>query len=177
MTSRRMPLLLTALLVLLALAAMGCYRQMRSAAWAAAMAARDHGECQRLADRLEQLRRRPVQAGSQELETAALVSLIEQSARSAQMPTQSLVRISPEPAARVGETAFKEKPTHVLLRQVTLAQTICFLHALGDGPMGLRIKSVRLASPRELDSPDLWTVEATLTSILYAPRNAGATAE
>ncbi len=77
----------------------------------------------------------------------------------------------------MGETNYREVATQVRLRRVTMRQVFTFLHALcADAPAsssGLRLRSIRLAAPHGEETADRWTVESTLTYMVYSPRPRG----
>ena len=138
-------------------------------------AAADLARCRELATRIEQARGRPAVAGPQELRPTDLSRRIE--AAAAGVGDAAVERIEPEPARRVGESPYKEVPTRVRLRGVTLAQAFALLHALGEdapGAPGLRLRSVRLSAPRGQESGDAWGVESTLAHLVYDPAAAPA---
>jgi hypothetical protein len=150
----------------------------------ASAAAQDLADCRALADRIESLRRLPAVAGAAELGASDLSRQIEQAAKVAEFPDDSVERIEPEPARRVGETNYREVATQVRLRHVTLRQVFTFLHALcadalsnalGRSASGLRLRSIRLSAPRGEETADRWTVESTLTYMVYSPRGKGET--
>ena len=95
--------------------------------------------------------------------------LIDAAATSAGIDRRSVVRIVPESPQRLGETIYKEKPIAVLLRGVTLRQVVEMSHALLTPNPGLRIKTMRLSAPTPDDTTDKWTVEFTVTYLLYDP--------
>lgn len=126
-----------------------------------------------VAARIEQLRRRPNLATDQQRLTAETTGIIELAARSAGIRTDKLVRITPEPARRVGDTVYKEKPTQVLLRNVTLQQLTGMTYKLSDRLKPLHPQSIRLSAPRAEDSGGLWTAELVLTYLIYDPPKSG----
>ena len=79
------------------------------------------------------------------------------------------MRIWPEPARRVGDTAYKQKPTQVILHKLTLQQLIRFLHTLTGPDTGLHVASLRLTTPRGHDTTNIWNAETTITYLIYAP--------
>jgi len=137
--------------------------------------ASDLSACRDAASRIEQLRRRPAVAGSREVQATELSRRIEASARAAEMPDGALDQIEPQPPRRVGDTPYRQTPTRVRLRGVTLQQLFTFLHALAaedaSGP-GLRLEALRLSAPRGEEAGDRWTAEATLTYLVYDPKAA-----
>jgi hypothetical protein len=136
-------------------------------------AAADLSACRDSATRIESLRRRPVVAGSRDVQTTELSRRIESASSAAGMPDGGLDRIEPEPPRRVGETPYRETPTRVRLRHVTLRQLFAFLHSLaGDGNAGpgLRLAALRLSAPRGEETGDQWSAEATLSYLVYDPR-------
>jgi hypothetical protein len=175
----------------LVLALMWGYTRLSESRGAALEAAADLARCRQLAGRIEALRRRPAVADAREREANDLARRIERAAEEAEFPDGSIERIEPEPARRVGESPYKEKPTHVRLRKVTLRELFTFLHALssdgtddvevsddGGSPAapppapspGLRVRSIHLSAPPGEQAPDGWTVEATLAHLVYDPK-------
>jgi len=169
MMTRRMVLLLSALVGLMALTAGGTYRHMATQRESAVTAETDLAECKDLRDRIQRFRQGPAMAAEHEKLDAETSSTIETAAQSAGIPAGNLVSISPEPPVRVGETAYKERPTGVLLNKVTLSQVVALLHGLMRAEPGLNVKSIRLSAGREDDAGDRWTAELTLTYLIYDP--------
>jgi hypothetical protein len=46
-------------------------------------------------------------------------------------------------------------------------------NAAGRSASGLRLRNIRLSAPRGEETADRWTVESTLTYMVYAPRLKG----
>lgn len=170
---RRMRLWLTLLGVLLVAAALWSHGQLARQRAAAVEALAQAAECQDMAARIERAGQRPTLSGDPERLAAEVVGRVEQAARQASIPAGSLLRISPEPPRRVGESAYKERPTLVLLREVSRRQLVQFLHGLEADQSGLRTQAIRLAAPREDDARDLWHADVTLTYLIYEPAPAG----
>jgi len=149
------------------------YSQMAAARSAAWTAAQDSQECRRLADQIKQLRDRPTRASLEAHSATELARLVEQAAKAASLPAQSLVQIDPQAARRVGETTYREQPTHVELRDVTLGQLITFLYMLSQDDMGMDVADLRLRAPRDDKSArsaeETWLAEVTLTHLIFAP--------
>jgi hypothetical protein len=150
----------------------------------AGRAAEDLAACRQLADHVTALSRQPLLAGTREWAPTELTRRIERAARDARMDPSCLVRISPEDARKVGggDGSYREQPTQLQLRQVSVPQLATFLHVLtatggdesaGGGGGGLRVSALRLSAPRgregETAAGDLWSVEATLTYLIYDP--------
>ncbi len=160
-----------ALVVNLALAlsaAWGYYRWTHTHG-AAQSAVEETRTCRGLAAQIRALDSRPTQADSQEMPIQDLTRRIEQSAADAGIPMASLVRISPQPASRIGDTPYKTKSTQVLLQRVSLRQVILFHHALETQGVGLLATGLRLAAPQPSNANGLWTSESTLTHVVYSP--------
>jgi hypothetical protein len=79
------------------------------------------------------------------------------------------VRITPQPPRRVEETVYKEKPTHVMLKDVSLQQVGQMVAALLNSDAGLAAKSIRLGAPRSDDTSALWSAELVVTYLIYDP--------
>ena len=149
-----------------------CYTRLADARASASAAAQDLADCRALAARIESLRRLPAVAGAAELGASDLTRQIERAAKLADFPEDSIERIEPEPARRVGETNYREVATQVRLRHVTLRQVFTFLHALCAAD-SLQLRNIRLSAPRGEETADRWTVESTLTYMIYSPRLKG----
>jgi len=168
--SRRMTVLLLILAGLLGVTAAWSYGHMAAARRQAAAAASDTAACSQVAAAIGRLAARPKMASEHERLAAETTSIIERSARAAGIPPERLARISPEASQRVGETAYKAKPTQVFLKDVTLQQLVVFVHTLMGANEGLNVKSIRLSAPRVEDTNNRWRAEVTVTYLIYAPR-------
>jgi hypothetical protein len=137
---------------------------------AALAAERDLAESRATVARMEALRQRPA-AGTTESGQAAFSRRVDEAARTAGFAASEVNNIVPEPPQRVNNSNEMEVPTQVRLQGVTLEQVFTFLHAMSaetddDGNVrdtGVRLKSIRLSTPRDEDAGDRWTVESTLT--------------
>lgn len=168
-------LMLAAAVALLLLACAWSYGVLASSRQAALEASDDLATCRKLATRIQALRQKPSVAGTRELEPTELSKQIEEAAKGAGIPAERLVRVWPEQARRVGNSPYKEKPTQVLLRGVSVQQTVTMLHALASSDSGLQVKSLRVIAPREGERADGWTVETTVASLIFAPGGDAAT--
>ncbi len=165
------PLILVGVLgLVLTITAAWTFGRLSDRRSAAIGAATDLADCRRLATQIQQLGRQPALAGSGEMQLNELTRRIERSAKSAQIQPDSLIRISPDPASRVGNTAYKKKSTQVLFRGVTLRQIMTFLHTVAAQDTGPQTTRVRLVAPHSDDAGDRWTVETTLTYLIYEPK-------
>ncbi len=137
---------------------------------AARAAVDDAQQCARFVADIRSLRHQPSLAESQELQLQELTQRIETAAKRSRISLDSLVRIWPEPAKRVGDTSYKRKPTQVLFHRVTLPDLVGFLQQLSAQDAGPQVTRIRLTAPRGQEAGDQWSVEVTLTYLIYAPR-------
>ena len=137
---------------------------------AAANSATALAECRATADQIALLRERPVLAGAREMGSSEITPRIEKAALAAGLSATDLVRISPEPARRLGESPYREQSTEVVVEGVSLRQSVELLHAITNGQPGLRVKEIRLSAPQAADTRDRWTLEATLAALIYSPQ-------
>lgn len=138
----------------------------RESALAADASMRD---CRRLADEIRDLRDRPALASDQQEVAAETVRLIESAARSAGIPTDRIVSVSPGRARRLGDTPYQEQPTQVVLRRVQLEPLVKMAHRLITGQRAMRARALRLSAPQPGDTSDFWNAEMELTYLLYDP--------
>ncbi len=157
------------------------YIELRSARAAASAAVANHVVCEQLAGEITKLAGKPSHVTFEAASATDVARRIEAAAQFAQLPPRCVVRIEPQPARRVGETAYKEQATRVELRDVSLKQLIEFLHHLHSGESVFNAKSLRLAAAPQSNtiapngtasaSTETWLVELTLTYLIYAPKN------
>lgn len=141
-----------------------------SAAKSHALAAQnDLAATRRAAAAFRAARAKPAVAGLRELEHLDLARAIESAAQAAGIGPGDIDSIDPAPPRQLGNSPFKEKPTDLRLRRVTLRQLIVLLHTLAEGPAALTPRSIRLSVPSDQDKPDLWKAELTLAYLLYSP--------
>jgi len=164
-----MAIYLAALLVLLAVCAAWSLGDLADRRAGAQEAAKNLARCRWLARQIRTLRRRPARAAERERQSAELTGPIERAARDTGIPTDRLVRISPEPARRLGESAYEEKPTRVFLKRVTLEELVTMIHTLTDPETGLDLKSLRLAATSRDAAEGTWSAELVLTYLIYKP--------
>jgi hypothetical protein len=167
--NRRLAILTGAAAVLLAGAALWAYGEMSSRRAQASAAQADLADCGRMAQRIRDLRDRPARAAEHEHLAAETTGLVEEAARSAGIAPESLFRIVPEAPRRIGDSAYKEKPTQVLLQKVTVRQLVQLMHRLLSTDVGLRAHSIRLTAPRQETGGETWTAELVLTYLIYDP--------
>jgi len=146
-----------------------CYGAMARARTTAQHAAADLVECRRMAAAIENRSRQPAKASEHEQLATETTGLIEAATRDADIEPRSLIRISPEPPRRLGDTVYKEKPTQVFLKDITLKQLVGLVHNLLASKNNLEVKALRLAAPRPDDTTDNWTAELVLTYLIYDP--------
>ena len=167
--NRRQALLVAVLAALLAIVVLWAYDGMAAQRAAARSAAAALASVREMAARITAYAQMPTVASDHERLAAQTTGLIESAARDARIDPSCLDRIMPEPPRRMGDTAYKEKPTHVLLKSVTLRQLTTLIHGVTAGPHGLAARSIRISAPRPEDTGPLWTAEVTLTYLIYDP--------
>jgi hypothetical protein len=172
MTKRVLTLLL-ALAVVLLLATVWGYRYMEEQRLAAAKAESDLADCRIAAGDIRQCRDKPAQAAERERGPGEMNALIEKAAQASGITVaDSLDRITPQSPRPVPDTVYREQPTGVVLRKVTLRQLVPFLHSLLTSGTGLRAKSIHLSAPREEELGDRWTADLLLSYLIYDPSQA-----
>lgn len=137
---------------------------------AAEMAASDLDSCRAIAARIGTMKAGNDAAANGTLDQAALQRKGEEALQSIGLPPSHLVKVAPEAPRTVGQTAYREVPTNLILRDMTLRQTVSFLLAMtGDGSP-LQTRALRLSGANDPNGPDpLWSVEVTLAYLVYQP--------
>jgi hypothetical protein len=171
MNSRRL-ILATLILFALAAADLVCYWEFSESQSYAFRAIHDADKCGQMAARIILLRSKPTLAGAVEQAPEELARRIESTANALGIEGDNLASIEPDPAVRVADTSYLEKPTTVQLRQVTLAQLIDLLCGISESGQNLQIKALRLTSPPHEDEGGRWSAELTVTYLIYSPQSA-----
>lgn len=140
----------------------------------AAESSRDNLQaCLQLTTQIKKLREKPLWAGSSTRSAGELARILETSAKKANIPAGSIVQIDPQPARRLGKTAYKEQPTHIELQDIALKQLVFLLLELTDEESGAELAELRLSAPRDEPSSsekqELWNAEVTLTHLIFSP--------
>jgi hypothetical protein len=168
--NRRLRILLLLLAVLLAGLAAWAWQDLSASRQAAEAAWADLAACRSAADKIRAYRRRPTLATDTERLESETRRLIEEAAKKAEIPVEDQQRISLEPSRRIGDTVYREKPTQVLLRKVTLRQVAALVYDLVAGEAGFTARSLHLSAPREADGGNTWTVDLVVTYLIYDPQ-------
>jgi len=167
--NRRMTIYVVVLYALLALAAGWSVRHLFAERAAARTAAAALAECRGYEKRILRLRGRPAMAAEQERASAEVSAPIEEAAKAAGVPADRLVRISPEPARRLGESPYKEKPTRVFLKNVSMQEIVTVAHRLVGEKHGFDLKSVRLDAADRGEATGRWSAELVFVYLIYDP--------
>jgi hypothetical protein len=158
--------LLVALLAVLTVVAHGHLRRQRDRA---GRAAADLAACDRMARQIRAVRGGPNLAAGGEAALAEVNALVERAARDAGIRSGGLVRIMHEPAQRLGETVYKEKPTQIILGKVTLKQAVELMAGIERAARPMDVRGLRLAAARPEQPTDAWNAEVTATVVIYDP--------
>jgi type II secretory pathway pseudopilin PulG len=166
--SRRLIIEVALLVGLLVAAALWSYGRMVNQHEAAIAANADLAACRNMAKQFKSLGRRTTPTEDLQHLEAETTSRIEQAAKDAGIGG-GLELINPESTRRLADSAYKTKPTRVILKDVTLGQLVAFLHPLIADPGGLNATFIRLTAPRPDDTTDTWSAQVILTYLLYDP--------
>ena len=170
--NRRRLVLFGLLVALMGIATVWAYDGMVSARRSAVDANDDLVACRRMTAGIESYQKRPVKAAEHVQLATETTGLIEKSAKDASIDLRNLIRITPEPPRRVGDTVYKEKITFVHLKNTTLKQLVALVHNLIGAQQKLQVKTIRIAAPQVDDTGSWWTVELSLTYLIYEPPKA-----
>lgn len=171
---KRQVMLVGVMLAMLTVATAWSVQVMLADRAAANGAAADLAECRQLATSIEALRHKPRIAAAEDIGAVMLGQRITTASQQAQLPQQALDGIFPQSARRMGNSPYAQKPTTLVLRDVTLAQLVKFLYHLTEGESGLTVRDLRLRAPRgETAGAEQWDAEATITCLIYQPPATG----
>jgi hypothetical protein len=137
---------------------------------ASEMAASDLDACRGIAARIGTMKAGNDAASNGGFDQAALQRKGEEALQSIGLPPSHLVKVAPDTARTVGQTAYREVPTNLILRDMTLRQTVGFLLAMTGEGSPLQTRALRLSGANDPAGPDPhWTVELTLAYLVYQP--------
>lgn len=157
-----------ALLILLCLLVLWSFNSLGHERANAHLAAEDLAQCRQLAADIESLRQKPAVASAQPIETREIAKRVESAAQDSAIPQSSIGEITPQPAQRMGNLPYLQKPTTLTLRNITLPQLGPFLHRL-TLDSGLSIRDLRLVALKHEESGATWNADIVLSSLIYSP--------
>jgi hypothetical protein len=134
------------------------------------MAAADLESCRTIASRIGTMKAGGDSTSGGMLDQAALQRKGEEALQSIGLPPSHLVKVAPDTPRTVGQTAYREVPTSLTLRDMTLRQTVGFLLAMTDDGSPLQARAMRLSGANDTAGGDVqWSVELTLAYLVYQP--------
>ncbi|HET6880135.1 MAG TPA: hypothetical protein VFI31_08270 [Pirellulales bacterium] len=149
------------------------YLEFHAKQAAASAACENLEECKSVAADIKKLRLQPSKVTLHAHSASEVSSRLEEALKFAQLPASCLVRIDPQPARRLNGTDFKEQPTSLELRAVSIKQLVHLLYKLESSGAGLQTKSLQLTTPVKTQSDttiETWNVQVVLTSLIFAPK-------
>ena len=135
----------------------------------ALVAGADVEACGEMVGKIGRLSHRPTLASDSERLADEIHGLVEKAARSAGIGAQGILRITHEQPQRLGNSAYKEKPTLVALRNVSLQQLTDMIYGLSSQDKGLSAKVIRLTTPASQEASDLWNAEVAVSYLIFDP--------
>jgi len=125
--------------------------------------------CRQLATRVQQLDRLPRSQTAGPVDPSDLYQRGQRALQQLNVSPDHLVQIVPETPRRIGETAYKEVPTQLVVREMNLRQLVAFLLAMTNEQSTTAVRSLRLFAPRDSENGAQWTAEITLSYLVYEP--------
>jgi len=169
MNTRRELLLILGSLVALVLTALWGYGRL-NAAHARSV---DDGEAwvqsTNLAGQIQALRDQPTLADDHSLQETDMTMRIARAVVAASLDEKRLIAIEHQAPRRIGRTNYIEEPTRLTFRDVTLRQVLTALDTLTKNDPRLHVSRLRLVAPRQDADSKRWTVDTTVTYLLYEP--------
>ena len=165
----REPLLLTAVILALLVASLWSYGQLNAARSRSSLEGDARSRCEGLADQIQAIHDEPTMADDHAMLKSDMTRYIASAASTASLEERKLVSIDHQNARRIGRTPYLEKPTRLTLRDVKLPQVLTMLYALTQDNPRLNISRLRLTAPRDETDTMTWTVDTTVTYLIYDP--------
>lgn len=158
-------------LVVLALtaASLWSYGQLSSARSRADLEGDARSRCEALAAQVQALRDEPTMADDHAMLKSDMTRHIAAAAASASLGEKKLVAIDHQNARRIGRTPYLEKPTRVTLRDVHLPGVLHMLYTLTQDNARMNVSRLRLIAPRDEADTKTWSVDTTVTYLIYDP--------
>lgn len=157
------------IIVTLLISVVWSYSFMAGREKSASGAKTDLQRCTQIINQLQILQQKPKLASDHERLSSETTGIIENAARSAGIAPGNILRITPQPQRRINDTAYKEKPTGVTLKGITLREFFAMASTLAGDENSLDIKSVNITAPDINDMGEKWNVDLVLTYFIYDP--------
>ncbi len=171
MNVRRVIILWSAVIVLGAISAVGWSAlTLVDAKEYAARAGDDLADAQKLAGDIRSLRNHPSLAVSQESPTADFSRALDAAMKASDTEANDLVRVTSEAPRRVKDTDYQERPTRLMLQNLSLEQVVQFLTAVISGRPALSVDGIHLTAPHDSPDADAWAAEFTISYLVYSPK-------
>ncbi len=138
----------------------------------ASRAVADARFCERLVQAIADETDKRQVASNEQTGIQSLGRHIQIASQQASLPGTALQGIYPQSSRRLADSAYMIKPTVLSLRRLSLGQLTVFLYHL-TAESGLRVRDLRLRSPRNGSNDEVWDVDATVTYLIYAPPTTG----
>lgn len=165
---KRRAILVGTMTAMLAIASVWSAGWMMRQRESAQRAAEDLAACERLAHRIESLRREPTVASDEAMGVQELGQRITTAARRARLGDRRPSRVDPQSPRRVSDSPYLRRPTAIAMEDVSLPQAAAFLYHLTEGSQ-LRARDLRLRAPRGGSDRKTWDMDVTLTYLVYEP--------
>jgi hypothetical protein len=166
---KRENLLVVVALAALLLTTLWSYNRMNEAHARATEDGNAWAQSQSLATRIRTLRDQPTLADDHAMQKEDMTRRIADAVAASSMDERRLIAIEHQAARRIGRTAYLEAPTRLAFRDVTLPRVLTMLDALTMNDSRLQVSYLRLAAPRREADPSRWTVDVTVTYLIYEP--------
>jgi hypothetical protein len=146
---------------------------MRASADRARAALAEEPACQRLVAEILSLQRRPRFAGLAAESPHAIAARAEEAVKQAGLPATALIRIEPQSPMRLGDSAYRLRPTRLELRHATLEQVTRFVFHMSREEEGATVRDLRLWAVEEPGGAGtgagFWNAEPVLTQLIFSP--------
>ena len=126
---------------------------------------------ERLASKIEALRKNPIQVEEGARTNDALAQLVETAARQVNLNPEQIVRIDPSESRRIEKTPYLEQRTSIELREIPLRKIVEFSLALEQSGKGIDVPTLSIRIPAGVEptanKEELWNAQILLTCRNY----------
>lgn len=128
-------------------------------------------ECQTIVNEMERFKNAPRIASLEVEPPDRIAARITSAAERAELSPLNFQSIDPQAASQIENSAYRIRPTNIILQNATLPQIASFIMHLEDADTGTFVRDLTLRRSDAISGNDseLWNVRMTLTQVIYSP--------
>lgn len=120
-------------------------------------------------DDIRRLRARPAVSAERADTSGDLSQSLDMALRLTEVRPTALARVEPQLPQRLGETDYRAQTVDLQLSNVRLQHAVEFAQQLESAASAWTVRRVQLTPAASADAAELWSIQLTLTKLIYDP--------